>query len=281
VTDAFATTGRASRRARDSVSYAEPSLRDKMRRPTKELVNAVGADERPQIVKVNEVKAAPGTEKSQMRTVIIKKETSEEPADWRNLPIADGRDTHHSSVRAEPASPLGNKGSVSSTKDLPATVITERRGRDSLASRKDVQDEPGKPISTSGSTIAALVAGTQKARSRDTEPTDKDARESKDIFELNSSSPADLVAVTTTAPARTSRRHSSISTNLDLKAGAVNANISVDRRRERRKESVVSATSRKDESEAGIKGMKSVDVLTEGGMGRAERAASRRRSMML
>lgn len=281
VTDAFATTGRASRRARDSVSYAEPSLRDKMRRPTKELVDAVGADERPQIVKVNEVKAGPGIEKSQMRTVVIKKETSEEPADWRNLPIADSRDTHHSSARAEPTSPLGNKVSVLSTKDLPATVITERRGRDSLAPRKDVQDEQGKPVSASGSTIAALVAGAKKARSRDMKSTDRDARESKDIFELNSSSPVDLVAVTTTVPARTSRRHSSISTNLDLKAGAASTNVSVDRRRERRKESVVNATSRKDESEAGIKGMKSVDGLAEGGMGRGERAASRRRSMML
>ena len=281
VTDAFATAGRASRRARDSVSYAEPSLRDKMRRPTKELVDAVGADERPQIVKVNEVKAVPGFEKSQMRTIVIKKESSEEPADWRNLPIANGRDTHHFSSRVEPVSPLGKKGSGLSTKDLPATVITERRGRESLAPRKDLQYEQGKPVPTSGSTIAALVAGTQKARNRDTESTDKDARESKDIFELNSSSPADVVAVTTTAPARTSRRHSSISTNLDMKANAAGANIAVDRRRERRKESVVNATIRKDESEAGMKIMRSVDGMTESGVGRAERGASRRRSMML
>lgn len=281
VTDTFATAGRASRRARDSVSYAEPSLRDKMRRPTKELVDAVGADERPQIVKVNEVRAASGIERSQMRTIVIKKESSEEPADWRDLPIADGRDTHHSSARAEPASPLGYKGSILSTKDLPATVITERRVRDSLGPRKDVQDEQGKHASTSGSAIAALVAGTQKTRSRYTKSTDRDARGSKDIFELNSSSPADVVALTTTAPARTSRRHSSIATSLDLKASAASANLSVDRRRERRKESVVNATGRKDESEAGMKVTRSVDGIAESGVGRAERAASRRRSMML
>lgn len=281
VADAFATAGRASRRARDSVSYAEPSLRDKLRRPTKELVDAVGADERPQIVKVNEVRTAPGIERSQMRTIVIKKENLEEPADWRDLPIADGRDIHQSSARAEPASALGYRGSILSTNDLPATVITERRGRDSLGLRKDVQDEQGKHVSTSGSAIAALVAGTQKARSRDTESTDRHARDSKDIFELNSSSPADVVALTTTAPARTSRRHSSVSTTLDLKANAASANTSVDRRRERRKESVVNATGRRDESEAGMKVTRSVDGIAESGVGRAERAASRRRSMML
>lgn len=281
VTDALATAGRASRRARDSVSYAEPSLRDKMRRPTKELVDAVGADERPQIVKVNEVKAAPAIEKNQMRTVIIKKESSEEPADWRNLPIAGGEDSHHSGSRAEPASPLGKKGSGLSTKDLPATVITERRGRESLGPRKDVQGEQSKPVSTSGSTIAVFVAGTQKARSSDREPIGKDAKGSKDIFELNSSSPADAVAATISAPARTSRRHSSISTNLDLMGNAASGIIPVDRRRERRKESVVSATSRKDDSEAAMKITRSIDGIAESGMGRAERAASRRRSMML
>lgn len=280
-TDAFGTANRISRRARGSVSYAEPSLRDKMRRPTKELVDAVGADERPQIIKVEEVKAAPGTEKSQMRTIVIKKENSEEPSDWRDLPIADGRDTHHSSARAEPASPLGNKALVASTKDLPVTGITEHRGRDSLTSRNDLQDEQGKTVSASKTTIAALVAGTQKARSRDKESTEKNARESKDIFELNSSSPTDVIAVTTTAPARTSRRHSSISTNLDVRVAAASVNISVDRRRERKKESVVNATSGKDQSETGIKSIKGADSLKEGGMGRAERAASRRRSMML
>jgi Shugoshin C terminus len=39
--------GRGSRRARAAVNYAEPSLVSKMRRPTKELVDAVGKDGRP------------------------------------------------------------------------------------------------------------------------------------------------------------------------------------------------------------------------------------------
>ena len=39
--------GRSSRRARGSVSYAEPNLRDKMRRPGKELVDAVAVGSKP------------------------------------------------------------------------------------------------------------------------------------------------------------------------------------------------------------------------------------------
>jgi len=39
---------RPSRRARGAVSYAEPNLRDKMRRPTKELVDAVSKDQKSQ-----------------------------------------------------------------------------------------------------------------------------------------------------------------------------------------------------------------------------------------
>ncbi|OJD19237.1 hypothetical protein AJ78_00767 [Emergomyces pasteurianus Ep9510] len=39
-------TSRPSRRSRGSISYAEPNLRDKMRRPTKEFVDAVSGDAR-------------------------------------------------------------------------------------------------------------------------------------------------------------------------------------------------------------------------------------------
>jgi shugoshin-like protein len=39
-------TGRPGRRARSAINYAEPSLVSKMRRPTKELLNAVGKDGR-------------------------------------------------------------------------------------------------------------------------------------------------------------------------------------------------------------------------------------------
>ena len=252
-----------------------------MRRPTKELVDAVGADERPQILKVGEVKPASETEKSRIRTVIVKKETPGEKVDWKDLPVANGGGSHHSSTRAEPTSPLSNKGLATSTKDLPATVITDRRRRDLSGLSTDQQGEQDKPVSASGSTIAALVAGTQKARNRDMEPAAKEVRESKDIFELHSSSPADGAAVSTAAPTRTSRRHSSVSTNLDPKTGGAGANASLTRKRERRRESVVDVTREKDEHEARPKNTKNANGLAEAGMGKGERAAIRRRSMML
>ena len=279
--DMFGTVGRASRRARGSVSYAEPSLRDKMRRPTKELVDAVGADERPQVIRVEEVNAGPQSEKSNMRTVVVKKETSGEQVDWRDLPLANHGENHHKSINTEPTSPLSNKSAAASTKDLPATVVTDRGGRDSFPSCSEEHHEQYKPASASGSTIATLVAGTQKGRNRDIEPACKAAKGSKDIFELNSSSPADAVASTTTAPTRTSRRYSTIASDPEPKISSAGTRSSVVKRHERRRESVMSVPSGKDREGAGTTSTQDTGGIAVAGTGRAERTASRRRSMML
>ena len=279
--DTFGAAGRASRRARGSVSYAEPSLRDKMRRPTKELVDAVGADERPQIIRVEEVNAAPQSEKSNMRTVVVKKENPGEQTDWRDLPLANHVENHHNSTRTEPTSPLSNKSAATSTKDLPATVMTDRGRRDSFPFCNEEHHEQHKPASASGSTIATLVAGTQKTRNRETEPAAKAANVSKDIFELNSSSPADAVASTTTAPTRTSRRCSTIASDPEPKASSAGTRSSVARRHERRRESVMNGTTGRDKDGAGTTSTQDAGGTAGAGIGRAERTASRRRSMML
>lgn len=95
-TNTFGSMGRASRRPKGSVSYAEPNLRDKMRRPTKELVDAVAAEERMQQKRAvkNEgdaTEAEPavtGEAPSKMRTVTIKKEpTANYGLDWKALPL--------------------------------------------------------------------------------------------------------------------------------------------------------------------------------------------------
>ena len=165
-----ATNGRASRRARGSVSYAEPNLRDKMRRPGKELVDAVGVDERVQraaSVKAETMEGIEGEKmegesestaaKPKVRTVVIKRE--------EELEECGGLMNGECEQRAEPGSPLTAKiGQVGS---LPASVITERRRGISVPPKGDELDatfptrgDGGTGGSGSSSTIAALVAGT-------------------------------------------------------------------------------------------------------------------------
>jgi Shugoshin C terminus len=120
--------GRTSRRARGAVSYAEPSLRAKMRRPTKELVAAVveptnsfKGQHRESSARAESQERQPSQELStvKMRTVTIKRE---QPTDgslaWKGLPEA----------QEEPPSPLVNKVAKSSSKESPqeAVEVAER-----------------------------------------------------------------------------------------------------------------------------------------------------------
>jgi hypothetical protein len=92
--------GRGSRRARAAVSYAEPSLRDKMRRPGKELVGAVeGIDKR-----AREGSFGPERTVSEGPTPIptqAKHERPEIPVEWKKVPQA----------KEEAPSPLRDKQS--------------------------------------------------------------------------------------------------------------------------------------------------------------------------
>jgi hypothetical protein len=87
--------GRGSRRARSAVNYAEPSLISKMRRPTKELVDAVGKDGRP------------------LHGAIIKR-IDKPTSQWKPAYSAN---VAESTTRDEPPSPLKNKAS-SITKEV-------------------------------------------------------------------------------------------------------------------------------------------------------------------
>ena len=172
--------GRTTRRPRGSVSYTEPNLRDKMRRPTKELVDAVGADERIQraaSVKAenekgveNGVASERATEKEKIRTVVIKKEDETAwPAAWKSLSAVQMADDNE---QPPLASPLGTKSSSSnaSSAHLPSTIIASRKRRPStLPAELSATSPPGNqsrraPVpaqpSNSGSatTIAALAA---------------------------------------------------------------------------------------------------------------------------
>ena len=283
--------GRASRRSRGSINYAQPNLRDKMRRPTSELVDAVGAEER--LRQANLAR----TERENTASVTIKHEDTDTLPVWdRN----DARDNQRN--REEPTSPLSNKTSGSAT-DLPGSVITERRRRSIAPSRGEDISDQSKP-SGAASAIAALTAGNHRSKRTGEENSHvingrdklREPEERLSIFDFTGSSPADPEAHATdkdeqtTKPMRSaSRRHSSVSASSDQGPGS----LSISRRVERRKEAVLN-TRREENAEKGIdvqlSRTKSVLELgavdpemagEEASSGRGERAASRRRSMML
>lgn len=275
--------GRASRRPKGSVNYAQPNLRDKMRRPTKELVDAVGAEERARIAK--------GEEDASKPVFIKQEEDADAIPTWRtNAPQND------QITRLEPTSPLGNKIGAA---DLPASVITERRRRTVVPALNDDAIDPVKPISGAASAIAALTAGAQRPKRRDEEPDgDIEKREQTrepiertSIYDFTSSSPVDpsgkIVSDTgqeaLAKAVRSSRRHSSVPASTEPGKGS----IMISRRGDRRRETLAGRESGEsaENTEEQISRTKSVLNLgagsEEAAAGRGERAASRRRSMMM
>lgn len=112
-------TSRASRRSRGVVSYAEPNLRDKMRRPTKDLVDAVTGSRRSSHFELGHdstTKSRPG---SHSRTSSETRAPGPEPG-------------------SIPASPSAGRGP--SSQDLPKSVATQRKKRSSSAVAKEDPD---------------------------------------------------------------------------------------------------------------------------------------------
>ncbi|KAL8869930.1 MAG: hypothetical protein Q9174_003901 [Haloplaca sp. 1 TL-2023] len=283
-TNAFGSIGRASRRQRGSVSYVQPNLRDKMRRPTKELVDAVGAEERSQqrrAVKTEQESedAEPivtGEAASKMRRVVVKKEPNEDGLDWKTLPVKE-TENDRDRQRANAPSPLGNKVSTAKT-DLPASIVTERRRRPSILERETQADGSKSQASGTGSTIAALSNTKSKSREGDVRPgsSDEDRRPAEPAEEKERSPTANPKESKPLAARPSSRRHSSVS---DDRIKEVMA-----RRAERRKDTT-SSTKSGTSVARDLKNTRSAGVFPaesgEEALGRGERAANRRRSMML
>ncbi|TVY22303.1 Shugoshin [Lachnellula hyalina] len=192
---------RPSRRARGAVSYAEPSLRDKMRRPTKDLVDAVtgeGKSSRGSIVKLED--------DSISARMSIKAEPEEEDA-WKRMPLASSSTVENS--------PLRNK--ALDQEALPSSITTHRKRRESLLH----QLPEDMPRTVSETAISALISEHRKAKAAaKVRQLEKDgvltkATENLDIYEFNDNSPARQPSAAKTfkeeRPAsRSSRRQSSI-----------------------------------------------------------------------
>lgn len=286
--------GRGSRRSRGSVSYAEPNLRAKMRRPTKELIDAVGVEERNRRASAARKDGSEVSLEAELENLNIGQE-SEGPSKviWRTKPIQESKGQQQRQ-ETESNSPLGKKASMQAD-EVMAVPNPKSRSDSSL---EDQQNQQGvrRALSGAATAIATLsnVQHRENAHSaqgfdrRDSEDAASDVADNGNIFDFTSSSPeyhhddnreeVDSVA----RPMRVSRRHStSIS-------GPAKASITITRRR---RESSLAPGYFDDPNKADRPEVKSTNSMSalgdeatkEGseGMRRGERAASRRRSMML
>ncbi|KAF2184458.1 hypothetical protein K469DRAFT_667022 [Zopfia rhizophila CBS 207.26] len=196
---------RPSRRARAQVNYKEPSLATKMRRPGKELADAVVPPEHGRV----SVEPAPSTIKKSS----IKREHNEEVDEaWKKLPTGNGGQDEV----GEAGSPLREK-------------VGRREGSQG-AENGNVSEKQTLNSSAASNAISALIAGSAASRRKVDGSANKSkesvngksvngtGREDKDnlaIFDFTDSSPTD--PSTTSRPridlaktTKTSRRHSSV-----------------------------------------------------------------------
>lgn len=115
-------TSRPSRRNRTAVSYAEPNLRDKMRRPTKQLLDAVAG----------EGKVVRRTSQSKQSGDLLSIKSEDKSQLWKELPSA----VPSSAASDIAASPLVQKMNRSPPAVLPMSVVTDRKKRSSMAARE-------------------------------------------------------------------------------------------------------------------------------------------------
>ena len=238
---------RPSRRARAAVSYAEPNLRDKMRRPTKELVDAIviadGKSSRQSSVQLEE--QAPTTAK-------VKPEPEDDDAWKSKLPTASALYSN---------SPLLAK----------TTEPTERNTRERVARRRTIdvreEDDDAQIKSGSGVELQALMAA-GKRKSMEGGKDIYDFEDTDVTIEAHKSRPSataeDALSSVSSKVSSSRRRQSALATS----SGATSLGD---------KERLASKEMSLKRSSSTIMGGKSAD----GEEPRSDRLGARRRSMML
>ncbi|KAF1964400.1 shugoshin [Bimuria novae-zelandiae CBS 107.79] len=203
--------GRPSRRARPQVSYKEPSLNTKMRRPSKELVDAVIVDHS------RRTSVEPPTPAPNSANVIIKEEPGESP--WRPLGAV-------SSLRggdgAEAGSPLRQKADRDRKES--GEERSARQKLNSSAAERAIEkmiEETSTAKRKSLTTFLPQPTGEDAAPPQSKEPKASGQQETKGemaIFDFNDSSPpANAPAkpdgrpkISLASAVRDKRRHSAV-----------------------------------------------------------------------
>ena len=289
-----------------------------MRRPTKELVDAVVPDgRRSTSAKPDEPSVPPTTvekEKAKLRTAIIEREGDEgDGSAWKNLPSTAGGSAGAADDVGEPNSPLSKK--------------TARQGQ-SQAQGEAPAGPPTLNSSAAANAISALISASATSRRRpvaqasnpelekrpvppdplgDRKEKEKEKQSHLAVFDFTDSSPPDTASgrprVDLAKQARAGRRYSSVPASaagalpaVSAKRGAgvrsvSAAGVAATREREREKGSrevkqakssaPLRSSSSSSSSSSTVNSGTGDESGGEKGSGRGERAAARRRSMML
>ncbi|KAF2491007.1 hypothetical protein BU16DRAFT_574948 [Lophium mytilinum] len=298
--DANGLAGRAARRARPQVNYAEPNLISKMRRPTKELADAVGPKQEDR----GSMSAEPATgDKSKRRDVVIKREKDEgSDSAWKSLPKPNEAERDEVGEKDSPLSKkagrqMAQAGQQSANDLVPPTqypsatahAISKLVSATANSRRKSVQ-------------IAEVDRGRDDSERRDRTREhlhEKESAKDKDglaIYDFTDSSPTDAPTtgrsrIDLAKQTKTSRRHSSVPTSgsSNSSSGTLpsilkqsttsrsssSSNLAGKSVSERKSSSTVKRSTTTTSS-----GVASGDE-SAGGSGREGRAAGRRRSMMM
>ena len=226
---------RPARRPRAGINYAEPNLRDKMRRPTKELVDAVITDGRSRrgssTKREDEVSTGEqGAEVDGTRAVVIKDEEQVEPS-GKGLPSSLPTEVDIGTSR------IANKNNEEVVQDdgPSSRVIGGRKSRSSTLSRVEDADQEGASTSGSQAAISRTTTGSKPsiAKSHKANKSEIDVG-ILDVYDLsgssssmilsgdddnNSSSKASPEEEERATVPRISRRHSTVGNSI-VKKGA-------------------------------------------------------------
>lgn len=191
-TGGFGTAGRSTRRPRGSVSYAEPNLRAKMRRPTSDLIDAVTTVERAQSLTTSRSKEFDPSDESAQ---VVRMESEENPDNVWKIGASDGIYDQEQEGIDKPKDAFQKNPATAA--ELPTGGVADRRRRTvGYKQREDERSEQEKPSLHPGasSAIAALMAGSQRSIRREEERKTKDVpTETQEIYDLNASSPAEAL----------------------------------------------------------------------------------------
>jgi hypothetical protein len=278
VEEVIGNAGRGSRRARAAVSYAEPNLRDKMRRPGKELVAAVEGIDHFR----NREASSRGESLDRHVEDEVKKELPTDDVGWKRLPQAVD----------EVPSPLSNKvarfsGDVKGTDGVTEARALNLSSVESAISILSIYDgPPSSPrddvkSSSSGPSGAPADAkeskkATLKSRRHSTNPSGL-SRQGQDV--------GPTPKVTMDRPARPSSAAGHGAEGAGSRPGSAAGNRSEAVRPGsaadlRRSNSQANDSSKPSMTPVDLRRSTSVAALGDG-CARAERAASRRRSMVV
>ncbi|KAI1753843.1 hypothetical protein F4782DRAFT_495976, partial [Xylaria castorea] len=191
-------TVRGNRRARAAVSYAEPNLRDKMRRPnTKELFDAVAGEGK----NVRRTSQCQRDEPSSVPSSVVKSGPKSESSRKDALSQRAANDICRDADIM--ASPLAQKTTRASTmEELPPSVTTDRKRKDAITTTQDSEID-------STSTAKPLLKGAsrrlEKIAAREAEVAKLFDDDESDVYEFTESSPTDVSSKESTPEEKSSK----------------------------------------------------------------------------